>query len=153
MDGFPRYEESVADLQAQIMEVRDERELLEAIPLENFFTVPAHVISDNSVLITVAEEQRGHLPKWRHPRYSDIEETHHVPLCPTVEDCSCGLDSYEIGHCVELCFAAEVSKVGFSEQRRRKFDAAGVTTMRVYFAAAAKRAAAVKEDDVLAKAG
>eukprot|EP00959_Pyramimonas_sp_CCMP1952_P127748 2672023-Pyramimonas_sp.AAC.1 len=75
-------------------EIRDERELLEATPLEDLFTVPAHMIPDKGVLITVAEEQRGHLPKWGRPRDSDIEETYHAPLCSTVEDCSCGVDSY-----------------------------------------------------------
>eukprot|EP00959_Pyramimonas_sp_CCMP1952_P252621 5278025-Pyramimonas_sp.AAC.1 len=55
------------------------------------------MIPDNSVLITVAEEQREHLPKWGHPHDSDIEETYHVPACPTVEDCSNGLDPDENG--------------------------------------------------------
>eukprot|EP00959_Pyramimonas_sp_CCMP1952_P315424 6601749-Pyramimonas_sp.AAC.2 len=45
-----------------------------------------------------------------------------------------------------------MSKVGLSEQQRMILDADRVTTMRVYVAAAAKRAVVVEEDDVLAKA-
>eukprot|EP00959_Pyramimonas_sp_CCMP1952_P406893 8528026-Pyramimonas_sp.AAC.1 len=45
-----------------------------------------------------------------------------------------------------------MSKVVLFEQQRRIFDADRVTTMRVYVTAAAKRGAAVKEDDVLAEA-
>eukprot|EP00959_Pyramimonas_sp_CCMP1952_P211159 4419195-Pyramimonas_sp.AAC.1 len=57
-----------------------------------------------------------------------------------VEDDSYGLDSDENGRSVELCFAAEVSKVVLSEQQRMILDARRVTTMRVYVTAAAKRA-------------
>eukprot|EP00959_Pyramimonas_sp_CCMP1952_P366402 7673980-Pyramimonas_sp.AAC.1 len=82
------YEEPEADLEAHVMEVlctelREERELLEAIPLDDLYFVPAHMITGSSVLVTVAEEQRGHLPKWGYPRDSDIEETYHVPPCST----------------------------------------------------------------------
>eukprot|EP00959_Pyramimonas_sp_CCMP1952_P151658 3173204-Pyramimonas_sp.AAC.1 len=59
-------------------------ELLGAAPLEDLFTVPTRMIPDNSALITVAGEQRGHLPKWGHPRDSDTEEMHRVPLCSMV---------------------------------------------------------------------
>eukprot|EP00959_Pyramimonas_sp_CCMP1952_P323441 6768332-Pyramimonas_sp.AAC.1 len=45
-----------------------------------------------------------------------------------------------------------MSKLVLSEQQHRIFDADPATTMRVYIAAAAKRAAAVQEDDLLAKA-
>eukprot|EP00959_Pyramimonas_sp_CCMP1952_P453346 9468085-Pyramimonas_sp.AAC.2 len=45
-----------------------------------------------------------------------------------------------------------MSKVVHSEQQHRISDADRVTTMRVYMAAATKRAAVVKEDDLLAKA-
>eukprot|EP00959_Pyramimonas_sp_CCMP1952_P403002 8444549-Pyramimonas_sp.AAC.1 len=34
------------------------------------------MITDNSALVTVAEQQRGRLPAWGHPRDSDISETH-----------------------------------------------------------------------------
>eukprot|EP00959_Pyramimonas_sp_CCMP1952_P382178 8008115-Pyramimonas_sp.AAC.1 len=93
-------EESEAGLEAHIMEMRrtelhEERELLEATPLDDRYTAPTHMVSDNSVLVTVAEGQWGHLPKWGCPRGSDIEETHHVPLCSTVEDHSYGLGSDE----------------------------------------------------------
>eukprot|EP00959_Pyramimonas_sp_CCMP1952_P039576 827844-Pyramimonas_sp.AAC.1 len=62
------YEESEADLEAHIMEVwcvelHGERELREATPLDDTYTVPTHMNADNSVLVTVAEEQWGHLPK------------------------------------------------------------------------------------------
>eukprot|EP00959_Pyramimonas_sp_CCMP1952_P243614 5092034-Pyramimonas_sp.AAC.1 len=43
-------------------------------------------------------------------------------------------------------------RVVLSEQQRRVSDADRVAAMRVYIAAAAKRAAVVKEDDLLAKA-
>eukprot|EP00959_Pyramimonas_sp_CCMP1952_P156895 3280988-Pyramimonas_sp.AAC.1 len=45
-----------------------------------------------------------------------------------------------------------MSKVVLSEQQHRILDADRVTTVRVYVAAAAKRAAVVKEDDLLAQA-
>eukprot|EP00959_Pyramimonas_sp_CCMP1952_P297843 6230642-Pyramimonas_sp.AAC.1 len=98
MDGFLRYGESEADLESHITEVRctelfEERELLEATPLDALYIVPTHTITDDSVLVTVAAEQRGHLPKWGYSCDSDIEETHHVSLCSTVEDHSYGLDS------------------------------------------------------------
>eukprot|EP00959_Pyramimonas_sp_CCMP1952_P376138 7878476-Pyramimonas_sp.AAC.1 len=43
-------------------------------------------------------------------------------------------------------------RVVLSEQRHRIVDVGRVTTMRVYAAAAAKRAAVAKEDDLLTKA-
>eukprot|EP00959_Pyramimonas_sp_CCMP1952_P083190 1738526-Pyramimonas_sp.AAC.2 len=55
------------------------------------------MITDHSVLATVAEEQRGHLPTWGHPRDSDIAETYDLPLCSTDEDYTYGLDSNENG--------------------------------------------------------
>eukprot|EP00959_Pyramimonas_sp_CCMP1952_P018180 384986-Pyramimonas_sp.AAC.1 len=74
------FEESEADLESHVMEVwhaelQGEEELLEATPLGDLFTVPAHIIPDHSVLITVAKEQRGHLPRWGRPRDSDAETT------------------------------------------------------------------------------
>lgn len=67
-------------------ELHEYREPLEATPLDDLYTVPTHMVTDNSALVTVAEEQRGHLPTWGYPRDSDIEETYHAPLCPTDED-------------------------------------------------------------------
>eukprot|EP00959_Pyramimonas_sp_CCMP1952_P128928 2696338-Pyramimonas_sp.AAC.1 len=60
-------EELGADLEAHILEVRhtelhEERELLEATPLDDLYTAPTHTITDNSALATVAGEQRGRLP-------------------------------------------------------------------------------------------
>eukprot|EP00959_Pyramimonas_sp_CCMP1952_P116377 2432735-Pyramimonas_sp.AAC.1 len=40
-------------------ELREEKQLLEAIPLEDFFTVPTQMVPDQSVLITVVDEQRA----------------------------------------------------------------------------------------------
>eukprot|EP00959_Pyramimonas_sp_CCMP1952_P271435 5674421-Pyramimonas_sp.AAC.1 len=45
-----------------------------------FFTIPAQMVPYQSVLITVADEQRGHLPKWARTDDSDTEETYHVPV-------------------------------------------------------------------------
>eukprot|EP00959_Pyramimonas_sp_CCMP1952_P246958 5161460-Pyramimonas_sp.AAC.1 len=78
------YEESEADLESHVMEVwyaepQEERELLEAPPPEGLFTIPTQVVPNQSVLITVADEQRGHLPKWGRTRDSDIEETYYAP--------------------------------------------------------------------------
>eukprot|EP00959_Pyramimonas_sp_CCMP1952_P074617 1558899-Pyramimonas_sp.AAC.1 len=58
-------------------EWHEERELFEASPLDYPYTAPTHMITDNTSLVTVAEEQRGHLPQWGDPRDSDIEETSH----------------------------------------------------------------------------
>eukprot|EP00959_Pyramimonas_sp_CCMP1952_P377628 7910132-Pyramimonas_sp.AAC.1 len=55
-------------------ELQDEWELLEAAPQGDLFTIPTQMVPDRSALITVAEEQWGHLPKWGHPRDFDIEE-------------------------------------------------------------------------------
>eukprot|EP00959_Pyramimonas_sp_CCMP1952_P190492 3983874-Pyramimonas_sp.AAC.1 len=68
------------------------------------------MITDNSVLATVAEEQRGHLPTRGIPRGIDAIYTCRVPLCSTDEDDSCGSESDEHAQCVGLCFAADVSK-------------------------------------------
>eukprot|EP00959_Pyramimonas_sp_CCMP1952_P378363 7926072-Pyramimonas_sp.AAC.1 len=69
-----------------------------------------------------------------------------------VENDSYGLDSDENDPYVELCFTTEMSKAVLSEQQRMLLGADRVPTMRVYVAAAAKRAVVVKEDDLLAKA-
>eukprot|EP00959_Pyramimonas_sp_CCMP1952_P153503 3211442-Pyramimonas_sp.AAC.1 len=53
---------------------------------DSLYTVPAHMITDNSVLVTVAEEQRGHLPTWGNSHDIDTTETYHVPRCSTGED-------------------------------------------------------------------
>eukprot|EP00959_Pyramimonas_sp_CCMP1952_P164762 3444099-Pyramimonas_sp.AAC.1 len=74
------------------------------------------------------------------PRDIYTTETCHVVLCSTGEDDSCGLDSDRHGEYVELCFAAEVSKVVLSDKQRRILDFDRVATMRVYVTAAAKRA-------------
>eukprot|EP00959_Pyramimonas_sp_CCMP1952_P068595 1431719-Pyramimonas_sp.AAC.1 len=106
------------------------------------------MITDNSALVTVAEEQPGHRPAWGHPRSSDIEETYHVPLCSTGEGHSYGLDSDESGPSIRLCFTAEMSKVVLSEHQRRIQAFDRVTTMRVYVTAAAERAAVARGDDL-----
>eukprot|EP00959_Pyramimonas_sp_CCMP1952_P168012 3511126-Pyramimonas_sp.AAC.1 len=51
------YEEPEADLESHVMEVwhaelHEERELLEATPLEDFFTTPTQMVPDQSALIT-----------------------------------------------------------------------------------------------------
>eukprot|EP00959_Pyramimonas_sp_CCMP1952_P466824 9490598-Pyramimonas_sp.AAC.1 len=108
--------------------------------------MPARIVPYHSVLITVAEEKRGHLPKWGHPRDSDSEETFHVPMCSIVDDYSYGLDLDENGQYVEHCFMAEMSRLVLSEQQHVILDADRATSMRVCCTAAAKRAAVVKED-------
>eukprot|EP00959_Pyramimonas_sp_CCMP1952_P357227 7480006-Pyramimonas_sp.AAC.1 len=61
------HEDAEADLEAHVMEVwcadlQDDKELLEATPRGDLFAMPAPMIPGSSALITVAEEQRGHLP-------------------------------------------------------------------------------------------
>eukprot|EP00959_Pyramimonas_sp_CCMP1952_P120854 2526949-Pyramimonas_sp.AAC.1 len=51
-----------------------------------------------------------------------------------------------------FCFTADMSKVVLSDQQHRILNFDRVTTTRVYVTAAAKRAAVVKDDDLLAKA-
>eukprot|EP00959_Pyramimonas_sp_CCMP1952_P281418 5882539-Pyramimonas_sp.AAC.1 len=48
-----------------------------------------------------------------------------------VEDCSYGLDSDATGKYVELCLAAEMSKVVLSEQQHMMLNVDHVTSMRV----------------------
>eukprot|EP00959_Pyramimonas_sp_CCMP1952_P270944 5664280-Pyramimonas_sp.AAC.1 len=66
----------------------EERELLETIPVDDLYTAPTQMITDKSALVTVAEEQRGHLPTLGTPRAVDRTETFHapVPVCSTDED-------------------------------------------------------------------
>eukprot|EP00959_Pyramimonas_sp_CCMP1952_P276328 5776297-Pyramimonas_sp.AAC.1 len=73
-------------------QLQEEKELLESTPIDDVYTVPTQMIADNSVLVTVAEEQRGRLPTRGHPRDIDTTETYHVPLCITDEDDTCALD-------------------------------------------------------------
>eukprot|EP00959_Pyramimonas_sp_CCMP1952_P392429 8223327-Pyramimonas_sp.AAC.1 len=79
-------------------ELQDERELLEATPTGELYTAPTHMITDNSLLVTVSGEQRGHLPTWVNLQDTGTTETCHVPLCSTDESDSYGLDSDEHGH-------------------------------------------------------
>eukprot|EP00959_Pyramimonas_sp_CCMP1952_P160215 3350915-Pyramimonas_sp.AAC.1 len=89
-----------------------------------------HMVPDQSALITVADEQRGHLPKRGRARDSDAEKTYYAPVYNMVEDDNYGLDSDENGRYVELCLTAEMSEVVLSEQQHMILDADRVTTMR-----------------------
>eukprot|EP00959_Pyramimonas_sp_CCMP1952_P087174 1823919-Pyramimonas_sp.AAC.1 len=71
------------------------------------------MIPDQNVLITVADEQRGHLPKWGRTRDSDTEETYYVPMCTMVEGDNCGLDSDENGRSVELCLRRKCQRQSY----------------------------------------
>eukprot|EP00959_Pyramimonas_sp_CCMP1952_P117048 2446721-Pyramimonas_sp.AAC.1 len=44
------------------------------------------MVPDQSALITVADEQRGQLPKRGRTRDPDTEETYYAPLCSMIED-------------------------------------------------------------------
>eukprot|EP00959_Pyramimonas_sp_CCMP1952_P181325 3791346-Pyramimonas_sp.AAC.1 len=116
------------------MEVRhaklqEERELLEAAPIDDLYTAPTQAIAGNSALVTAAGEQRGRLPTW--PRPHDIDtETFHVPLCSTDEDDRYGLDFDEHGQCAGLCFTADMSRVCLPEQQRSILDFDRVTIMQ-----------------------
>eukprot|EP00959_Pyramimonas_sp_CCMP1952_P073035 1525857-Pyramimonas_sp.AAC.1 len=131
-------------MEVRSAELQTERELLEATPPEDLFTMPTQMVPDQSALITVADEQRGHLPNWGRTHDSDTEEAYYVLIRTMVEDDNYGLDS--------TLRCGRKSKVVLSEQQHMILDAHRVTTMRVNVAAAAKRAAVVKEDDLLAKA-
>eukprot|EP00959_Pyramimonas_sp_CCMP1952_P239363 5002243-Pyramimonas_sp.AAC.1 len=111
--------------------LQGENELLGATPMEDLYTAPTQMTTDNSALATVAEEQRGRLPTRGHPRDVDTAATYYVPLCSTDED---------------------MSKVVLSEQQHAVFDFDRVATLRAYATAAAKRAAVITEDDLLTKA-
>eukprot|EP00959_Pyramimonas_sp_CCMP1952_P128204 2680983-Pyramimonas_sp.AAC.1 len=111
------------------------------------------MVPDQSVLTTVADEQRGHLPKWGRTHDSDTEETYYAPMSIMVEDDNYGLDSDENSRHVELCCTTDMSKVVLSEEQHMTLDADRVTTVRACVTAAAKRAVVVKGDDLLAKAG
>ena len=57
------YEESEADLEAHILEtwyteLLEEKQLLEATPMEALYTIPMQMVPDNSVLVTLADEQQ-----------------------------------------------------------------------------------------------
>eukprot|EP00959_Pyramimonas_sp_CCMP1952_P125005 2613222-Pyramimonas_sp.AAC.1 len=74
------------------------RELLEAAPVEEFYTVPTHMIPANSALATVAGEQPGHLPTWGNPRSVNTAATYHGALYFKDDDDSNKLDSGKHGH-------------------------------------------------------
>eukprot|EP00959_Pyramimonas_sp_CCMP1952_P028556 598943-Pyramimonas_sp.AAC.1 len=57
------------------------------------------MITDNTVLVTVAEEKWGHLPAWRNLQDMDATGTHHAPSCSTDEDGSYALNFDEHGQC------------------------------------------------------
>eukprot|EP00959_Pyramimonas_sp_CCMP1952_P249496 5215561-Pyramimonas_sp.AAC.1 len=86
------YEESEADLESHVMEVgmqnyKMKRNCWRQLHQRSFSKIPTQMVPDQSVLITVADEQRGHLPKWGRTRDSDTEETYHFPMRSMVEDC------------------------------------------------------------------
>eukprot|EP00959_Pyramimonas_sp_CCMP1952_P257249 5374956-Pyramimonas_sp.AAC.1 len=56
-------------------ELQGDRELLEATPVEEVYTAPAQMVSDNSALVTVAEEQQGRLPTRGKPQDIYTTET------------------------------------------------------------------------------
>jgi len=81
-----------------------------------------------------------------------MEETYHAPLCATDLDDTYGFVFDEHGHYAELCFTADMYIVMLSEQQHQLLSNECIATMRVYVTAASKRAAIVKEDDLLTKA-
>eukprot|EP00959_Pyramimonas_sp_CCMP1952_P443391 9282808-Pyramimonas_sp.AAC.1 len=129
-------------MEVRCAELQDDRELLEATPIGELYLAPAHMITDNSALVTVAEEQRGCLPARGSPRDICTTEADNFTLCSTDEGSSCCLVSDGHGLCAEVWFTAEHWVLDFDR----------ATTMRPRVTAAAKRAAVVKEDDLLAKA-
>eukprot|EP00959_Pyramimonas_sp_CCMP1952_P397318 8324875-Pyramimonas_sp.AAC.1 len=82
-------------------ELQDERELLEAAPVEEVYTLPTHMNTDNRALATVADEQQGRLPTWNNPQSINAAETDHVPLCSADDDDIYGLDFDDPGRYVE----------------------------------------------------
>eukprot|EP00959_Pyramimonas_sp_CCMP1952_P059610 1245091-Pyramimonas_sp.AAC.1 len=52
-------------------ELQNEKELPAATPPEDLIAIPAQMYPDQSKLITVADEQRGRLPKWGRARDFD----------------------------------------------------------------------------------
>eukprot|EP00959_Pyramimonas_sp_CCMP1952_P301293 6303930-Pyramimonas_sp.AAC.2 len=85
-------------------ELQDERELLEAIPVDELYIVPTKTISDNSAL--------------------------HAPLCSTDEDDSYGWDPDGHGQFATFSGAADMSKIVMSEQRHKMLDFDRVTMMQ-----------------------
>eukprot|EP00959_Pyramimonas_sp_CCMP1952_P173249 3620310-Pyramimonas_sp.AAC.1 len=121
-------------------ELHEERELLEASPLDDLYSVPTPMITDSSVLVTVAEEQRGHLPAWGHratPTSWRHIMSHYASRTKTrLPDWTRGRKR-SFYRTLLYCRHA---KVVLSEQQHRKSHFDRVATMRVYVTAAGKRA-------------
>eukprot|EP00959_Pyramimonas_sp_CCMP1952_P002483 51337-Pyramimonas_sp.AAC.1 len=109
------------------------------------------MITDSSALVTVAEEQRGRLPTRGHPRDADATETYHIPLVLRGRRRHLRVVVDGHGQYIDLCFAADASEIVLSEQQYNQSTFDRVATVRAYATAAAKRAAVVKEDNLLAK--
>eukprot|EP00959_Pyramimonas_sp_CCMP1952_P203109 4247518-Pyramimonas_sp.AAC.1 len=60
---------------------------------------------------TTCGDVQGHLPERGHPPGYDMDTVYYVPLCSTDPDSKYDLDSDEHGKYIELCFAADMSKV------------------------------------------
>eukprot|EP00959_Pyramimonas_sp_CCMP1952_P254247 5311364-Pyramimonas_sp.AAC.1 len=75
------------------------------------------MVPDPSALTTVADEQRGHLPKCGRTYDPDTEATYFDPLYTLVEGDSYGPNPDENSPHVELCFTTKMSKVVLSEQQ------------------------------------
>ena len=88
--------------------------------IDSLYTVPTYMVSDNSVPVTDASEdrQQGHVPAWGCLRQCVAEETCRAPPRATDQDDSRGLDADEHGSYVELCFTTGMSKVALAEQQR-----------------------------------
>ena len=61
------------------------------------------------------------------------------------------LDEDEGGHCAELCFTADMSKVILDEQQLADFKEGEIAAVGAYVAASIKMAVVVKEDDLPTK--
>eukprot|EP00959_Pyramimonas_sp_CCMP1952_P114577 2395372-Pyramimonas_sp.AAC.1 len=96
-----------------------------------------HMITENSVLVAVDEQQQGHLPTRGSPQDINTTKIYHAPFCSTGDDDSYGLGPDDHGQYVELCFTGEVSEVVLSERQHRILDVDRVATMRVYVTVAA----------------
>eukprot|EP00959_Pyramimonas_sp_CCMP1952_P092988 1946006-Pyramimonas_sp.AAC.1 len=73
MGGFPRSMRNRVRTSSRMswkcgtLNYKMKRDCRRQLYQRTFFTVPAQIVPGRGVLITVAEEQRGHLPKWGRP--------------------------------------------------------------------------------------
>ena len=129
-----------------------EAELVPAMDYEDFHAVPVKMMPDDTVLISYnldddhdygdMRDDEGTVFLATEPDTSEMA----LPMGAAQEDEVYSLDSdNNIGEHIEFCFPQAMGKVILDEGQRESTTSADLVTMRIYVAAASKRAVVAKE--------